>query len=101
MLSDLSGCLCLQELLAIIPSSLYLLRRYASFDRDNFIEYAVCSKWSKLYNMKDCTEIDDRGQRIIKHCQQKKYARSATCGAPLEKKVVLSTGKEELYPLKV
>ena len=101
VLSDLSGCLYLQELLAIIPSSLYLLRKYASFDRDNFIKYAVCSKCCKLYNMKDCTEIDHRGRRVIKHCQQKKYARSATCGAPLAKKVVLSNGREEFYPLKV
>lgn len=101
VLSDLSGCLHLQELLAIIPSSLYLLRKYASFDRDNFIKYAVCSKCCKLYNMKDCTEIDPLGRRVIKHCQQMKYARSATWGAPLAKKVVLSNGTEEFYPLKV
>ena len=99
--SDLSGCLYLQELLAIIPSSLYFLRKYASFDRDNFIKYALCSKCCKLCNMKDCTEIDHSGRRVIKHCQQKKYARSATFGAPLAKKVVLSNGREESYPLKV
>ena len=40
VLSHLSGCEYLAELLAIIPSSLYLLRKFACFDRDNFIKYA-------------------------------------------------------------
>ena len=101
VLSDLSGCQYLQELLCLVPSSLYLLRTFASFDRDNFTKYAVCSKCSKLYNMKDCTEIDHWGRRVIKHCQQKKYARSIPCGAPLAKKVLLINGREEFYPLKV
>ena len=101
VLSDLSGCQYLQELLGIIPSSLYLLRKFACFDRDNFTKYAVCSKCCKLYNMKDCTEIDHRGRRVIRHCKHKKYARSATCGTPLAKKVVLTNGAEEFYPLKV
>ena len=65
VLSDLSGCQYLQELLGIVPSSLYLLRKFACFDRDNFTKYAVCSKCCKLYNMKDCTEIDHRGRRVI------------------------------------
>lgn len=86
VLSDLSGCEYLAELVTIIPSSLYLLRKFASFDQDNFVKYAVCSKCSKLYDMKDCTEINHRGQRIVKHCKQKQYPRSATCGAPLAKR---------------
>lgn len=101
VLSHLSGCEYLAELVTIIPSSLYLLRKFASFDRDNFVKYAVCSKCSKLYDMKDCTEINHRGQRIVKHCKQKQYPRSATCGAPLAKKVFLSNQREEFYPLKV
>ena len=51
--------------------------------------------------MKDCTETNHRSRRIVKHCQHKKFPRSATCGAPLAKKVALSNGKEEFYPLKV
>lgn len=101
VLSHLSGCEYLGELLAIIPSSLYLLRKFACFDRDNFIKYAVCPKCSKLYDMKDCTETDHRGKRAVKHCKHKQYPRSKTCGAPLAKKVVLNNGAEELYPLKV
>lgn len=58
VLSDLSGCEYLEELVTILPSSLYLLHKFASFDRDNFGKYAVCSKCSKLYGMKDCTEFD-------------------------------------------
>ena len=101
VLSDLSGCEYLEGLVAIIPSSLYLLRKFACFDRDNFVKYAVCPKCSKLYGMKDCTEIDHRGQRTVKHCQYKRYPRSATCGAPLAKKVFLSNGTEQFYPLKI
>ena len=101
VLSDLSGCEYLEELVAIIPSSLYLLRKFASFDRDNFVKYAVCSKCAKLYDMKDCTEIDHQGKRIVKHCTHKQFPRSATCGAPLAKKVFLSNGTEQFYPLKV
>ena len=101
VLFHLSGCEYLTELLAIIPSSLYLLRKFACFDHDNFIKYAVCPKCSKLYDMKDCTETDHRGKRAVKHCKHKQYPRSKTCGAPLAKKVVLNNGAEELYPLKV
>ena len=58
VLSDLSGCEYLEGLVTILPSSLYLLHKFARFDRDNFGKYAVCSKCSKLYDMKDCTEFD-------------------------------------------
>ena len=51
--------------------------------------------------MKDCTEIDHIGKRIIKHCKHKQFLRSATCGAPLAKRVFLSNGTEQFYPLKV
>ena len=51
--------------------------------------------------MKDCTEIDHRGKRIVKHCKHKRFPRSAACGAPLAKKVFLSNGTEQFYPLKV
>ena len=101
VLSHLSGCEYLGELLAIIPSSLYLLRKFACFDLDNFNKYAVCPKCSKLYDMKDCTETDHRGKRAVKHCKHKQYPRSKTCGAPLAKKVVLNNGAEEFYPVKV
>ena len=82
--------------MTIIPSSLYLLHKFASFDRDNFVRYAVCSKCSKLYDMKDCTEIDHRGKRIVKHCKHKRFPRSATCGAPLAKKDGVSQQLMEL-----
>lgn len=101
VLSDLSGGEYLAELVTIIPSSLYLLRKFAGLDRDSFIKYAVCPKCSKLYDMKDCTETDQRVQRVVKHCNFKRFPRSATCGAPLAKKVVLSNGRDEFYPLKV
>lgn len=101
VLSDLSGCEYLGELVTIFPSSLYLLHKFASFDRDNFVKYAVCSKCSKLCDMKDWTEIDHRGKRIVKHCEHKRFPRSAACGAPLAKKVFLSNGTEQFYPLKV
>ena len=39
VLSDLSGCQYLQELLCLVPSSLYLLRTFVSFDRDTFTKY--------------------------------------------------------------
>lgn len=100
VLSDLSGCEYLGELVTIFPSSLYLLHKFASFDRDNFVKYAVCSKCSKLCDMKDWTEIDHRGKRIVKHCEHKRFPRSAACGAPLAKKVFLSNGTENSILLK-
>ena len=72
--------------MTIIPSSMYLLRKFASFDRDNFVKYAVCTECSKLYDMKDCTEIDHLGKRIVKYFKHKQFPRSATCGVPLAKK---------------
>lgn len=101
VLSELSGCEYISELVAIIPSSLYLLRKFACLDRDNFIKFAVCPKCAKLYDLKDCTETDDCGRRKVKHCHFKKYPRSSTCGSPLAKKVFLSNGAEQFYPLKV
>ena len=101
VLLELSGCEYITELVAIIPSSLYLLRKIACFDHDNFIKYAVCPKRAKLYDLKDCTETDHRGRREVKHCHFKKYPRSSLCGSPLAKKVFLSNGAEQFYPLKV
>ena len=68
VLLDLSGCQYLQELLGIIPSSLYLLRKFACFDRDNFTKYAVCSKRCKLYNMKDIANTRSMlGVPLVEH----------------------------------
>ena len=78
-----------------------LQNNFAGLDRDSFIKYAVCPKCSKVYDMKDCTETDQRGRRVVKHCNFKRFPRRATCGAPLAKKVVLSNGRDEFYPLKV
>ena len=88
VLSDLFSCKYLAELLAIIPSSPYLLRKLACFDSDNFIKYAVCSKCSKLYDMNDCTETDHRGKRAVKkskHCKHKQYLWSTFSKAVLVK----------------
>ena len=48
ILSDLSGCKYLEELMTLVPSSLYLLRKFANLNRDNFKKYAVCPNCNKL-----------------------------------------------------
>jgi len=101
VLSTLCESEYLSKLVFIFPSSLYLLRKFVVFDRDNFIKYAVCPKCAKVYNLKECTELDIYGQRSIRHCNQKKFPRSRVCGAPLARKVILSNGTSEFYPLHV
>ena len=101
LLSELISSEYLTELVIIFPSSLYLLRKFVKFDCDIFTKFAVCPKCTKLYDMKDCTEIDRYGNRVIRHCQHRKFPRSRVCGTPLARRVLLSNGHHEFYPHKV
>ena len=48
----------LEEMITNITSPLYLLHKFARFERDTFVKYVVCSKCCKLYDLIDCTEIE-------------------------------------------
>ena len=43
----------LREIAAVIPQSVYMIRRHLKFDRDSFIKYAVCPRCTKLYDIGD------------------------------------------------
>ena len=90
----------LAEMVLMFPSSLYLLRKFVMFKRDDFVKFAVCPKCSSLYNLENCTR--KVGGRIVSNiCSNKPFKKSRECGASLAKKVILSCGKECFYPHKL
>ena len=44
----------LSQLALMLPSSLYLLRKFVNLERDNFIKFAVCPKCASLFWRSDC-----------------------------------------------
>ena len=39
------------QLAVMLPSSLYLLRKFVDFKRDNFVKFVVCPKCASLYQL--------------------------------------------------
>ena len=96
----------LHELLAIFPTSVYLLRKLISLDRDNFTKYVVCPRCHKLYNMNECTKTNGRGEIVSVQCSNRTLAKNGTvlCGSKLVKEVIVKNGSSTskmFYPLKV
>lgn len=90
------------EIAVMVPSSLYLLRKFVTLDRDNFTKYAVCPECLKLYNLDSCTvRIGERVES--KTCTNKPFIsqRKAECGAVLAKKVTTEKNGTVFYPFKV
>ena len=44
----------LSQLALMLPSSLYLLRKFVNLERDNFVKFAVCPKCASLFWRSDC-----------------------------------------------
>ena len=41
----------------MLPTSLYLLRKFVNLNRDNFVKFAVCPKCASLYQLESCTRL--------------------------------------------
>ena len=88
------------QLAAMLPSSLYLLRQFVDFKRDNFVKFAVCPKCASLYQLKNCTR--HVGSQIISSlCTYKPFRSKRECGEALARKVILGSGKVSFYPHKL
>jgi len=92
----------LSKMAVMFPSSLYLVRQFLKFDRDNFTKFAVCPKCCTLYHLDDCT-VYVGNQLVSKTCSVKAFPKGRTkeCGATLAKKVTLASGKICFYPHKI
>lgn len=71
-------------------------------DRDNFIQYAVCPKCTKLYLMNDIV-VNDVRQTFARTCEHVAFPQSRQlriCGSQLARKVVVRNGVVKFYALK-
>lgn len=90
----------LADLIAVLPSSLYLLRQFINVDRDYFTKYVVCPKCTKLYGYDSCLKVENN-RTVAKRCSNTFMSRGRrkTCNAQLVKRVKLKDGKEQFYPI--
>lgn len=57
----------LGKVILIFPGSLYLVRQFLNFDRDDFTKFVVCPKCAKLYKYDSClTMVNNR--QVAKKC---------------------------------
>ena len=98
-----AGAELVMSLAAVVPLTMYSLRKILRVDRDNFETYVVCPKCTKLYRPEDCLRrVGNQVQPIV--CDNILFPRSRRrkpCGSKLVKKVVLKSGTPKYYPLKV
>ena len=62
------------ELIAIFPTSLYMVRQFLALDRDNFTKYIVCPKCTMCYEYSECVRHVN-GRDVVKRCSNKSYLR--------------------------
>ena len=55
-------------LLAVFPSSLYMLKKKLNFSKDPFEKYVICPSCCSLYIFEECLETDRSGQKTPKTC---------------------------------
>lgn len=56
-----------EKIILSFPGSLYLVRQFLNFDRDNFNKFVVCPKCTKLYKYDSClTMVNNR--QVAKTC---------------------------------
>lgn len=85
-----------------LPTYLYSARKLLKIDRDNFQQYVVCPKCTKLYHM-DEVVINEGDRTVAKTCNNIPFPwarRHKICGAQLAKKLTLKNGKIKFYALK-
>ena len=85
-----------------LPTTLYSARKMLKIDRDNFIQYVVCPRCTKLYLMDDIV-VNDCRQTFARTCEHVAFPQSRrprTCGSQLARKVVVRNGGIKFYALK-
>lgn len=85
-----------------LPATLYSARKLLKIDRDNFQQYVVCPKCTKLYHMDEIV-INDGRRSVARTCNNVPFPRSRrprTCGSQLAQKVSLRNGSIKFYALK-
>ena len=85
-----------------LPTTLYSARKMLKIDRDNFIQYVVCPRCTKLYLMDDIV-VNDCRQTFARTCEHVAFPQSRrprTCGSQLAQKVVVRNGDIKFYALK-
>ncbi|KAL9964950.1 hypothetical protein ACROYT_G028667 [Oculina patagonica] len=85
-----------------LPTTLYSARKMLKIDRDNFIQYVVCPKCTKLYHLDDIV-VNDGRQTFARTCEHVAFPRSRrprTCGSQLARKVVVRNCGVKFYAIK-
>lgn len=88
----------LREILFILPTSVYLLRKSICLDRDHFTKYVVCPRCCKLYSFEECLRHNNAGNVAAKRCTGNIWGKP--CGSQIVKEVILSNGTKHFYPIK-
>ena len=89
---------------AIFPTSTYMVKQWLDTRKTNFKRFVVCPECTYIYDVKDILYKDRHGNMQAKRCQNERFPRgkfSKACGAQLMKRVVLSEGKIDFYPIKL
>ena len=84
-----------------LPTSLYSARKLLKIDRDNFQQYVVCPKCTKLYHM-DEVVFNEGHRTVARTCNNMPFPqarRRRICEAQLCKKVTLKNGITKFYAL--
>jgi hypothetical protein len=90
----------LTELIAMFPTSLYMVRQILVLDHDNFTKYVVCPKCTACYEYSECVHDVD-GRHVVKRCSSKHYlhGKIIICNGQLVKRVVLKNHVVKYYPI--
>ncbi|XP_063077496.1 uncharacterized protein LOC134467584 [Engraulis encrasicolus] len=107
----IGNVLCADSLTAFannIPKTLFTLRKWTGILRDNFLQYVVCPKCMSIYPHAETYETRRDGTKVCKTCDRKPFynhphKRSALgkkCGSALLRKVVSSSGKQYVNPIR-
>lgn len=85
-----------------LPTTLYSARKMLKIDRDNFLQYVVCPKCTKLYHMDEIV-INEGRRTVARTCENVAFLRAKrprTCGSQLGQKIVLKNGNIKFYALR-
>ena len=63
----------LAQIMTIFPGTLYMLRQFFNFDRDDFDKFVVCSKCHTLYKYERVKTVNNR--KVVKTCSGVQYSR--------------------------
>ncbi|XP_077050070.1 uncharacterized protein LOC143696996 [Siphateles boraxobius] len=90
-----------------IPKTLYSLRKWTNICRDSFSKFVVCPKCMVTYTIEESYTTSRSGAKIIHTCSSRPFHKHpqkklrSKCGTPLMRKLIGSSGKEYLYPIRV